>query len=114
MFISKAREGESHSVQAIFTDAYGVPFSVNNVLATLFYLDLGEKVILSGPSFMTSTDEPFRYVTAYSIPTGTAGKTLYVSVTAIRDSDDATVVYDQSILVDASLDQQKMRISFVP
>ena len=114
MTISKAREGESHTVQAVFTDANGIPFSVNNVLATLFYYDLGERVVLAGPSLMTSTDESFRYVTAYAIPTGTAGKTLYVSVTAFRDSDDASVVFDQTILVDASLDQQKMRVSFTP
>lgn len=112
--ISKAKEGESHTVYALFTDGDGVPYSVSNVQATLFYYVQGEKTILSGPSLMLETEDSYRYLTAFAIPSGTAGKTLFVTVTASRTSDDLSVVYDQSILVDDAIDEQRMRVTFVP
>jgi len=112
----RARGGDNHLSVSIWTDEIGRPLVVEQVTATLFYLDGdqgGARSVLEGPIAMNVADKGHRYISIFALPESDYnGKTLYVDFDAVLSADGSTLHMMEVIEVDEPLSNQSMKVSF--
>jgi hypothetical protein len=100
----------AHNV--FFTSSEGIPVVVSDVTYTLYrFTDENqiEKLIENVAMELLDEDEPSSWTAFITIPSDTAGQTLYIKVSALN-LDDERLVKEDSIKIDAI---RGMKISFV-
>jgi len=100
----------AHNV--FFTSPEGIPIVVSDVTYTLYrFTDENqiEKLLENVAMELLDEDEPSSWTAFITIPSDTAGQTLYVKVNGLN-LDDERIVKEDTIKVDAV---RGMRISFV-
>jgi len=112
----RTRGGENHVSLALWTDELGRSLAVEQVQATLIYLDGdqgGARVVIEGPIAMTQSEQSHKYTALFAIPKTTYdGKVLSVEQEAVLTADQSSLYKIETIWVDAPLDNQTMKVSF--
>jgi hypothetical protein len=100
----------AHNV--FFTSPEGIPIVIGDAIYTLYRFNDDntiEKLITNEPMDLLDEDEPSSWTAFITIPSDTAGQTLYIKVEGTNLADER-IVKETSINIDAI---KGMRISFV-
>lgn len=100
----------AHNV--FFTTPEGIPIVVTDTTYTLYRFtdeNVIEKLIENEPMELLDEDEPSSWTAFITIPSDTAGQTLYIKVNALN-LDEERIVRESTINIDSV---RGMKISFV-